>query len=279
MKAAIRTLAFAVAATLASGDVDGRRSRLEWDLTPGPVEGSTRPQDEFFDRTARIRVHLFAREKSRGAVQAQFLFFYDDVSSTGKVLGKVEAQERAIRIARAGDHAAASDPFRLSGKITKKGTLTGMRWVGCGARVYEGGRLVFEDYRPSTARALAAKVARPVGDLGRGIPPSAVVSAKKPAPPLQGDPSARPNDRAAEEGALTLLGSTFSSAEAKAALEAVNRLSEEDLVGKVGLSRAAAKHLAAARPIAALADLPKITYVKATALAALKRYVSIRENP
>lgn len=279
MKAAIRTLAFAVAATLASGDVDGRRSRLEWDLTPGPVEGSTRPQDEFFDRTARIRVHFFAREKSQDEIRAQFLFFYDDVSSSGKVLGKVEAQERAIRIARAGDHAAASDPFRLSGKITKKGTLTGMRWVGCGARIYEGRRLVFEDYRPSTARELAAKVARPGGDLGRGIPPAAVVSAEKPAPPPRGEPSVRPNDRATEEGAITLLGATFSSAEAKAALEAVNRLSEEDLVGKVGLSRAAAKHLAAARPIAALADLPKIRYVKAAALAALKRYVSIRENP
>ena len=200
----------------------------------------------------------------------QFLFFYDEVSSSGKVEGKVETQEQVARIVRAGDHMVASDGFRLSGKITKKGTLTGMRWVGCVARVYEEGCLVFEHYQPVTVKELAAKVSGPAVEARRETPPP-LPSAK----PLS-SPSASPAS-SPDGGATTVLGVAFTAAEAKAALEAANTLSEEDLIRKVGLTRKAAKNVVAARPVAAIGQLPKISYVKAVALAALKNYVSSDE--
>jgi DNA uptake protein ComE-like DNA-binding protein len=272
-------LLFAALAWAAGAQVDPHRSRMDWELSSGPSEGSTHPQDVNFVRTARIRAHLFVFQKPAAEVRVQFLFFYDDVNYSGKVDGKVEVQEHEAQVAGAGDRVVASDPFRLSGKITKKGMLTGMRWVGCGTRAYEGGRLVFEQYHPATVKELAAKepgVAAEAKSEAPAAPAEIAPPPKAPAaPPPAPTPAPAPAVASGGSGEVTVMGSAFTASEAKAALEAVNTLSEEDLDRKVGLSKTAAKNVVEARPIRSLEDLPKVKYVKTTAIAALKKYVSL----
>lgn len=283
------SLAFAVLASMVSAQVVPHRCRVDLDLTPRPIEDSTRSADVNFDQSARLRVHLFALEKPTSEVKVQFLFFYDEVNSSGKVDRKVEAQEHAPRIAGAGDHAVASDPLRLTGKITKRGVLTGMRYIGYAARVYEGRRLVFETCQPPGLREEVAKEPGLVAEVRREPPPSReeAAPAEKPALPLPppvpaavAAPSPKPSPPAPStaDGEVVVMGFSFSPAEAKAALDAVNTLSVEDLGGKAGLSKTAAQHLVEARPIKSLDDLPKVKYVKTTAIAALKKYVSTSDG-
>lgn len=267
-------LAFAVLALTVPAQVVSHRCRVLLDVSPGPSEGSTRSQDANFEQVARVRAHLFAFSKPAAEVKVQFLWVYDEVNTSGKVDRHVEAQEQVAKIEGAGDVVVVGDPFRLSGKITKKGMLTGMRYVGCATRVYEGSKLVFEDYHPPAVREQAAKEPPPVLEARRELPapppepPAAPpVPALKPAVPPSAASSSVPGD-------VVVMGSSFSPAEARAALEAVNQLSEEDLDKKVGLSKSAAQHLVEARPIKSLEDLPKVKFVKTTAIAALKKFVS-----
>lgn len=277
--------AFAVLALAAPAQVVPHRCRIDLNLTPAPIEGSTRPADVNFDQSARLRIHFFVLEKPAGEVKVQFLWFYDEVSSSGKADRKVEAQEHAPRITGSGDQVVASHPLRLTGKITKKGVLTGMRYVGYAARIYEGGRLVYETLHPAGLREEVAREPGPVAEARRELSPprEEATPAEKPAPPPPPpvpatvpapSPKPVPPVAATASGDVVVMGFSFSPAEAKAALEVVNTLSVEDLDGKVRLSKTAAQHLVEARPIKSLEDLPKVKYVKATAIAALKKYVS-----
>ncbi len=285
---------FAVLTFAAPAQVMPHRSRVELDLTPGPAEGSTRPMDVNFDHSARLRVRLFVLEKPTGEVRVQFHWVYDDVNSSGRVERKFEFHEQRARLALAGEHVFTSEPLRLSGKVTKKGILTGMRYIGCATRVLEGGTLLFENYQPATLREEVLKAAgynvethvepRPKSREEEPPPPQKTpIRVAKPAlapvPPPPSPvpaPSPKPVPAAppAAAGDVVVMGFSFSPAEAKAVLEAVNTLSVEDLERKVRLSKMAAKNLAAVRPIASIEQLPKISYVKTTAIAALKKYVS-----
>ena len=276
------SLAFAVLALAVPAQVVPHRCRVDLDLAPRPIEDSVRSADVNFDQSARLRVHLFALEKPTDEVKVQFLFFYDEVNSSGKAVRKVETQEHPPRIAGAGDHTVASDPLRLTGKITKRGVLTGMRYVGYAVRVYEGRRLVFETCQPPGLREEVAKEPGLVAEARREPSPSReeAAPAEKPAPPLPPTvPAAVPAPSpSTADGEVVVMGFSFSPAEAKAALDAVNTLSVEDLGGKAGLSKTAAQHLVEARPIKSLDDLPKVKYVKTTAIAALKKYVSTSDG-
>ena len=229
-----------------------------------------------FDHKASLKVKVASAVEPSSDVKIQWVMIYDEIETTGKIKREQLADTISFALGKGEDKTIESRELRLTGKINKKGQLTGMRYEGYGVRVYDGGKMIFEDYQPNDLK-------KEIGQMYPELTPPAVAVVPAPKVPEAKPPTAaapvaevKPTAPAAEVAGTTILESTFSKEEAEALLKVVNEFSEEDLILKVGLVRQAAHNLVLKRPFQNIEELPKVSYVKKTAMASFKKYVEKR---
>ncbi len=255
--------------------LEAHRTQVSISLSPRPSEGSPRKEDVMFDHKASLKIKMANVGEPSSDIKIQWVFLYDDIETSGKIKRGQLMDTIGLALGKGEEKTVESKELRLSGKISKKGQLTGMRYSGYGVRVYDAGKLVFEDYQPQNLK-------KEIAELCPVLSPPAVVTAPAPKPVAETSTAATataevkpavPAGVVDQSGGVTILESTFSKEEAEALLKVVNEFSEDDLILKVGLVRQAAHNLVLKRPFQNIEDLPKVSYVKKTAMSSFKKYV------
>lgn len=261
--------------------IEDGRTHISLSLSPRPSEGTARKDDLLFDHKASLKIKLNNVVEAAPEVKVQWVILYDDVESSGKIKREHVADTASLSMERGEEKTIESKVVRLTGKISKKGILTGMRYIGYCVRIYDGGKLVAEEYQPQDIKKELSEIYPPLAEKKLVAKPAAVTAAAPdpseitpkpapaPTPPTESKAVAAPS----ADGDVTLCESTFTKEEAAAALKLANELSEDDLILKVGLARQAAHNLTLKRPFQNIEELPKVSYVKKTAMAAFKKYV------
>ncbi|MBI4027972.1 MAG: hypothetical protein HY360_23510 [Verrucomicrobia bacterium] len=280
-------------AFFAHAELAPHRIQISLNLSPRPLDGAPLKEDTLFDQKASLKIKVVNLSDPAPNVQIQWMFVYDDVSTSGKIERGQFSDVARFALTRGEEKTIESRELRFTGKISKKGLLSGMRYEGYGVRIYDAGRLVHESYQPQTLKKGLAELVLPPDHpaakskdvLMKNAPAWPRKSAEEDNPPPDGRSDQPPHEKNAgtsspaksssqePAGGVTLFEQTFSKDEAQAALCAVNELSESDLVSKVGVPKQSAEHLVAQRPFKSIEELPKVSYVKSKAIIALKEFV------
>ncbi len=142
-------------ATGATAQLAPHRARVDLQISPSPIEGSPRNEDLLFDRQARLTLHLVNLADPAPNIRVQFIWVHDDVTTGGKIKRQYGAQELSLGMERGSTTNVVSDPIRLTGKINRKGVLSGMRHIGYGVRVWNSAQdpqPVFATVQPPTLK-------------------------------------------------------------------------------------------------------------------------------
>jgi len=238
-------------------------------LTPRPSEHTAREREVFFDQQAVLRVTLKASQNAVTNSQAQCIFLFDEIQTTGKIKRKAFTDIVSCKLLENETKFFDSQDLRLTGKITRSGQIVGMKFIGSGTRLYENGNLIYELYEPLDCQKEIATLVPPLDQ--KSIQEPVIVKNEPSSLPLKPVSSADSENKS--ESGLELFGYKFTAEEADKILQSVNGLPEEALVSQIGLSKQAAHNLVLKRPFKKLDELPKVSYVKKQAVETLKLYV------
>ena len=244
------------------------RVQVTLSTTSRPSTGLRRDQDVFFDQKAWLTVKVANPRDTPLDLRVRWVLLYDEVTPSGKIKPGQLAGESPLPVGKRDEAGLELPSVRLTGKITRRGQLIGLDYAGYGVQIFENGALSYEKYDPPGLRgnARAALAAARSSEVPSPAP-SAAVAPPKPEPRSLPAPEAAPPDAPS-----TFFEMTFSPEEARTILETVNTLSYEDLCRRVGLGKKSAQQITTHRPVASLADLAQIPYVKKQAFTLLKAY-------
>jgi hypothetical protein len=230
-------------------------------VSPKPSDPLFSKPEAFFDQKATLRVKLVNGGERRSSIHLQWIFLFDQVSTSGQLTRKDLHETIPIELGPGESRMVETKDLRLSGRINKAGQIVGMKYGGCAVLVYENGNLLFEKHEPKDLKKEVAQLLKP--------PPLTVPGEKIPRENAEPVPIVT---KEAEPFQIVLFEIEFSKDEAETILNAANSFSEEDLIRKVGLSKKAAENLVRNRSYRRITDLPKVSYVKKQALQSFKEY-------
>jgi len=287
----------------AKAELAKHRIQVGLNLTSRPAEGAPRKEDVYFDQKASLRVKITNLAEPAPNVQVQWVLFYDKAEASGKIERKHLSGSESFSLTRQEEKNFETKPLRLTGKISKKGRLNGMSYVGYGIHVLENGRAVYQGYQPQNLRAeVLEKLGTPrsgadngstqksvtqAGEIASATNPRNNPEAVQPIPPKGEEekiPVAPAGDTgpfpAAQSGGkeVTLFDHTFSPEETAKILKAANEFSAGELDTRVGLTKTAAQNIVAKRPFSNLDELAKVPYVKKQAFSAFKSFAGKKER-
>ncbi len=276
---------------VAHAEIAPHRIHVILNITPRPTDGAPRKVDVLFDQKAFLKIKMTNLADPAPNVQICWTMLYDEVEVSGKIEQRNSSGAISASFAKGEEKSFESKTLRMTGKINKKGHLSGMKHLGYGVQVLENGRMIYETYQPQDLKKEAVDILgtskTPLSNFSKSDPNIPSVQKSEPTPhevaamPVNetgvvsnvGAPK-ESNTATPQDKTVTLFECSFTAGETAKVLKAVNELSLEELDKKVGLTKKMAENIVAKRPFTTLDELEKVSYVKKAAFSALKEYIS-----
>lgn len=257
---------------LTRAEILDHRVRVSLTTTSRPATGIRRDREIFYDQKAWLTVKVMNPLEATLNLQARWVLLYDDVTSSGRIKPGNLCGESPLTVPKGTEARLDTPSLRLSGKVTRNGQPIGLNYAGYGIQLFENGNIAYEKYEPRDLKANAQAILAARNLPETNGPPSAASTGPSRNESTDPRPSPAPSSRA--DATPVFFELTFSAEETQRILKTVNEFSYEDLCRRVGLGKNAAQQIATRRPVATLADLAQIPYVKKQAFTLLKAYVN-----